>query len=303
MRGKWSVMPNLYHHRDAIVSSAWLAEHLDDPELRVFECTTYLDYLPPGQDAPYRVVSGLADYQRGHIAGAGFLDIQNELSDPTSASHLRFTMLSPDRLAAVLGRRGIGDRSRVVLYARDRQVWATRVWWMLRSIGFDAVAVLDGGWEKWVREGRSTSADATVFAPATLTPRPRPGVFVDKEAVVASMDDPDTCLINALASDLHSGENPRYGRPGRIPGSVNVPSASLVDPDSHTFLSATEAAAAFQRVGADPSRRTVVYCGGGIAATLDAFLLHQLGYEDVSVYDASMSEWARDEALPMESDF
>lgn len=296
-------MPSHYQHRNAIVSTDWLAEHMADPELRAFECTTYLDYLPPGSDAPYRVVSGRAHYAQGHIPGAGFLDIQNELSDQTSANHLRFTMLPPDRLAELLGRRGIGDGSRVVLYSRDRHVWATRVWWMLRSIGFDAAAVLDGGWEKWVREGRPTSVDEPVFAPAVLTARPRAGVFVGKDAVAVSMDDSDACLINALDPELHSGANPRYGRRGRIPGSVNIPSVSLVDPDTHTFVSATEATAAFQRVGADPSRRTVVYCGGGIAATLDAFLLHQLGYEDVSVYDASMSEWARDEALPMESDF
>jgi len=118
-------MPIEYRHPETIVSSEWLAQHLHDPELRVFECTTYLDYLPPGGDAPYRVVSGRADYERGHIAGAGFLDIHNELSDTGSASHLRFTMLPPERLAAVLWRRGVGDGRRVVLYSRNRHVWVT----------------------------------------------------------------------------------------------------------------------------------------------------------------------------------
>ena len=287
---------------DAIVSSEWLAEHLHDSDLRIFECTTYLEYLPEGHDAPYRVASGQTDYDKGHIAGAGFLDIQNELSEPESPSHLRFTMLPSNTLAEVFGQRGIGDGARVVLYARGRNVWATRVWWMLRSIGFDGAAVLDGGFEKWVREGRQTSTDRPVFAPATLTPSPRPEVFVGKETVAAAVGDPDTCLINALEADLHRGDNPRYGRRGRIPGSVNVPSASLVDPDTNTFVSAEEAAASFQKAGADPSRPALVYCGGGIAATLDAFLLHQLGYEHVSVYDASMSEWARDESMPVEVD-
>ena len=287
---------------DAIVSSEWLAEHLHDSDLRIFDCTTYLEYLPEGHDAPYRVASGQTDYDKGHIPGAGFLDIQNELSDPESPSHLRFTMLPSNTLAAVLGQRGIGDGTRVVLYARGRNVWATRVWWMLRSIGFDGAAVLDGGFEKWVREGRQTSTDRPVFAPATLTSSPRPEVFVGKEAVAAAVGDPDTCLINALEADLHRGDNPRYGRRGRIPGSVNVPSASLVDPDTNAFVSAQEAAASFQKAGADPSRPALVYCGGGIAATLDAFLLHQLGYEHVSVYDASMSEWARDESMPVEVD-
>jgi thiosulfate/3-mercaptopyruvate sulfurtransferase len=287
---------------DTLVSSDWLGEHLDDPDLRVFECTSYLDYLPPGHDAPYRVVSGRVDYAREHIEGAGFLDIQGELSDPASPPHLRFTALPADALARAFAHRGIGDRSRVVLYARGRNVWATRVWWLLRSIGFDAAAVLDGGWEKWTRENRPTATDEPVFAPATLTPHPRPAAFVASGAVREAMDDPGTCLINALEGDLHRGENPRYGRPGRIPGSVNVPAASLVDADTNTFVSDVQAASIFRGVGADPERRAVLYCGGGIAATLDAFVLHRLGYRDLSIYDASMSEWARDESLPIETD-
>jgi len=295
-------MSNEYRHSDAIVSTEWLSEHVDVPDLRVFECTTYLDYLPPGQEAPYRVVGGRAHYDRGHIKGAGFLDIQNELSDPNSPPHLRFTMLAAERLAEILGGRGIGDGHRVVLYSRGRMVWATRVWWMLRAIGFDSAAVLDGGWEKWVREKLPISIDESAFPPAKLTPHPRPEIFVSKEAVREAMDDANARIVNALEPDLHRGENPRYGRPGRIPGSVNVPSSSLVDPGTNTFLPAEQAASKFQSLGVDPSRQTVIYCGGGIAASLDAFVLHQLGFEKLSVYDASMSEWARDESLPIETD-
>lgn len=287
---------------DSLVSTDWLDEHRDDPDLRLFECTTYLAYLPPGQDAPYRVVSGRSDYEQGHIKGAGFLDIQDELSDSSSPSHLRFTALPAEALARAFGRRGIGDGCRVVLYSRGRNVWSTRVWWLLRTTGFDAAAVLDGGWEKWVREGRPTSTEEPAFTPATLTPHPRPGLFVDSRAVREAMDEPDTCLINALDADLHRGENPRYGRLGRIPGSVNVPSAVLIDPDTNTFVSDEQAASIFRRVGADPTRRTVLYCGGAIAATLDAFVLNRLGYDDLAIYDASMSEWARDESLPIETD-
>ncbi len=287
---------------DTLVSTDWLDEHRDDPGLRLFECTAYLDYLPPGQDAPYRVVSGRSDYEKDHIKGAGFLDVQDELSDPSSPSHLRFTALPAEALANAFGRRGIGDQCRVVLYARGRIVWATRVWWLLRSIGFDATAVLDGGWEKWMREGRPTSTEEPTLTPATLTPHPRPKIFVNSQAVREAMDEPDTCLINALDADLHRGENPRYGRPGRIPGSVNVPSAMLIDSDANTFVSDEQAASIFRLAGADPTGRTVLYCGGGIAATLDAVVLKRLGYDDLAVYDASMSEWARDESLPIETD-
>ena len=295
-------MSSRYRFPEAIASTEWLAAHLHDSGLRVFECTTYLNYLPAGQGAPYEVESGRQDYDAGHIAGAGFLDIQGELSDAGSPRHLRFTMLPPRQLAGALGRRGIGDESCIVLYCRGVAKWATRVWWMLRAIGFDGAAVLDGGWEKWHREGRPISTESPEFAPTTLTPRPRPECFVAKGTVRDAIDDPGTCIINALDPDLHRGENPRYGRRGRIPGSRNVPSASLIDPDTNTFLLANAAAKRFHDVGGDPSRRTIVYCGGGIAATLDAFLLRQLGYENISVYDASMSEWARDESLPMETD-
>ena len=108
--------------------------------------------------------------------------------------------------------------------------------------------------------------------------------------------------INALVPDLHSGADPRYGRPGRIPGSVNLPAASLLEPETQTLPSAAAAADAFAAVGAAPSKRLIIYCGGGIAATLDAFVAHQLGYRDITVYDNSMSEWATDASLPIETD-
>ena len=123
-----------------------------------------------------------------------------------------------------------------------------------------------------------------------------------KDAVLAAISDGDTCTINALERDLHSGENPRYGRPGHIPGSVNVPAAAMLDSETLEMLSPEAAAQAFAAVGADPAKRIITYCGGGIAATMDAFLLHQLGYRDIAVYDNSMSEWATDTSLPIETD-
>ena len=290
-----------YRHPDAIVSTDWLASHLEDADLRIYECTTYLRYLGDGDEAPYEVVSGRADFERGHIPGAGFLDIQNELSDSGSPPHLRFTMPAPEVLAESFGRAGIGDDTRVVLYSRGAVQWATRVWWMLRAVGFDDAAVLDGGWEKWQAEGCAVSREPGRFEPARLTPRPRPGIFVDRHTVRAAMDDPDTCLINALAPELHRGEIPRYGRAGHIPGSTNVPAPTLIDPETNAFVDAETARLAFMRAGADPTDATICYCGGGIAATVDAFLLYQLGHDRVAVYDASMSEWARDPSLPIQT--
>jgi thiosulfate/3-mercaptopyruvate sulfurtransferase len=287
-----------YAHPEAIVSTEWLAAHLGDPALRLFDCTTYLHY-ESGTGRPYSIGSGRADYIAGHIPGAGFLDLQGELSD--SASPFNFTMPEPTALAARFAARGIGAGTRVVLHARRSPQWATRVWWMLRAIGFDAAAVLDGGHDRWVAEGRPLEAGESTYPPARLTAAPRPGLFIGKDAVRDAIGDAGACTINALAPDLHSGANPRYGRPGRIPGSVNVPVAALLDPATLQFRPAAEVAGQFAAVGADPSRRILLYCGGGIAATLDAFLLHQLGYRDIAVYDASMSEWAKDPALPIEA--
>ncbi|RAI60939.1 sulfurtransferase [Roseicella frigidaeris] len=286
-----------FAHPEAIVSTEWLAAHLRDPALRIFDCTTYLHY-ETGTGRPYRVEAGRADYEAAHIPGSAFLDLQGELSD--TASPFNFTMPAPEDLAARFAARGIGEGRRVILYARKSPQWATRVWWMLRAIGFDDAAILDGGFDAWSAEGRPTEAGESRYEPARLTARPRPGLFVGKEAVKAAIGDAGACTINALAPDLHRGENDRYGRPGRIPGSVNVPVSALLKPGRLTLKPPAEVAERFAAVGADPGKRILLYCGGGIAATLDAFLLHQLGYRDIAVYDASMSEWAKDPSLPIE---
>jgi thiosulfate/3-mercaptopyruvate sulfurtransferase len=152
-------------HPEALVSTAWLAAHLDDPDLRIFECTTYLRPVEPDAGVPYRPEAGRADYEAGHIPGAGFFDLPGELSRQDAAVH--FMMLTAERFAEVMGRHGIGDGTRVVLYSRDRVMWATRVWWMLHVMGF-AAAVLDGGFEKWAAEGRPVSAAPCTYPPANL---------------------------------------------------------------------------------------------------------------------------------------
>lgn len=287
-----------YQHPQSIVTTEWLAANLADPALRVFDCTTYLIY-ETGSGRPYRVESGRADYDRGHIPNSGFLDLQADLSD--AGSGLNFTMPPADDLARRLAARGVGEGTRVVLYSRKSMQWATRVWWMLRAIGFDNAALLDGGFDKWSAEGRALATASVNYPPARLIAKPRPGLFVGKDEMKAAIGDPAVCSINALAPDLHSGENPRYGRPGRIPGSVNVPAAQLQNPKTLEVLAPDVVAAKFAGVGADKSKRILIYCGGGIAATLDAFLLHQLGYQDIAVYDNSMSEWAKDPSLPIET--
>ena len=286
---------------DALISTDDLAARLGRPELRVYDCTTYLEPPAPGSDDPYTVVSGRQTFVAGHVPGADFLDLQGELS--ATDTRLKFTMPPAEPLARAFGRHGLGDGSRVVLYSLGSMMWATRVWWMLRALGFDGAAVLDGGFDRWQAEGRPIeNGDAKGYPPATFTPRPRPGRFVDKTAVKAAIGDPGTVTVNALGPQFHQGLEPsRYGRPGRVPGSVNVPAATLVDPATKKFVSPADALARFREAGIDRDRRVIAYCGGGISATIDLFLLHQLGFDDLTLYDGSMGEWAKDPSLPIET--
>jgi thiosulfate/3-mercaptopyruvate sulfurtransferase len=139
-----------YRYPDAIVTTDWLAKNLDTPNLRIFDCTTSLE-ISDNPKHPYRIVSGRADFETAHIPGAGFLDLQGDLSDPSS--RLGFTLPPLPTLAAAFAHAGIDDGHRVILYSRTNPQWATRIWWMLRAIGFDNAAILDGGWDKWETEG------------------------------------------------------------------------------------------------------------------------------------------------------
>ena len=193
------------------------------------------------------------------------------------------------------------DDTRVVLYSSAHSMWATRVWWMLHSFGLDNAAILDGGWSKWVAEGRPVSTDACAYPPDQFTARPRAGKFIGKEEVLAAVGAPGVCLINALAPDVYAGTSEyMYGRKGHIPGSVNVPYASVHDADTGAYLPADRLREIFDAVHTGDADRVILYCGGGIGSTNDAFALTLLGYENVAVYDASMFEWGNDASLPME---
>ncbi len=285
-------------HPELIVNGDWLEANLADPDLRIFDCTTYLRY-EVGTGRPYRVESGLADWEKGHIPGSTYLNLQANFSD--SEAPTKFMRLSPEATAAAFACAGVDAESRVILYSRGGPQWATRFWWMLRWIGFDNAAILDGGMEGWISEGRPQTTKVTQYLPGKLDALPRPELFVEKDAMLAAIGDGTVCSLNALTADIHSGENPRYGRAGHIPGSTNVPAAALTVPETKALLPPDAVAEAFSAQGATPDKRILNYCGGGIAATLDAFLQHQLGYQDIAVYDASMSEWAKDETLPIAS--
>jgi thiosulfate/3-mercaptopyruvate sulfurtransferase len=285
----------------ALIGTEELAGILNQPDLRIYDCTTYLEPTPAGSDDPYIAVPGRHTFEEAHIPGADFLDLQGEFSDVTT--RLRFMMPPVAQLEAAFSRHGLGNGARVVLYSIGTMMWATRFWWMLRSLGFDGAAVLDGGLDKWKAEGRPTeSGPPRGYPPAQFKAQPRPGFFASKEQVTAALGKPDTVIVNALNPQFHKGLEPsRYGRPGRVPGSVNVPAASLVNAQTKTFTALADAETKLAAQGVTKDKRVMCYCGGGISATIDLFLLHQLGYDALTLYDGSMGEWAKDPSLPIET--
>lgn len=284
-----------------LATTDWLAGHVEDPRLRVLECTVFLRPRDDGQPG-YNVVPGRAEWAAGHIPGSVYADLQNDLSDRDQS--LRFMMPPAEQFAEAMRRYGVGDDAEVVLYDRQGNMWAARIWWMLRAFGFDNARVLDGGWSAWVTEGRPVSTEATPPAPATFTVSPRAGLMATKEDVLAAMEAGQACIVNALNAAQHRGEVAPYGRPGHIAGSVNVPamgSGGIVDPETQHYLPVAEIRRRFEEAGARAGERMITYCGGGIAASSAAFAATMAGYEDVAVYDASLSEWAADPSLPMET--
>lgn len=277
---------------DSLVSTQWLADHLDDEDLVVLECTVRTEEIDGGG---LRNESGRADFDAGHVPGAGFADLTGDLSD--TESPIEFAVPSPEAFCAAMGTLGVGDDSRVVLYDRVMSAWAARVWWMLRWVGFDRAAILDGGFGAWQAEGRPLSAAPANHPARTLTPHPRPNLIADRDEVRAAIDDGAVCLVDTLPATMFAGEMTMYARPGHIPTAINLPGTDLLD-DTGRLRPVAELAAMHD---GDRDARTITYCGGGILASLNAFAMTRIGFTDVAVYAASLQEWAADPANPMTS--
>jgi thiosulfate/3-mercaptopyruvate sulfurtransferase len=292
-----------YTNPHYLVETDWLEEHLDDADLRIFDVT---GMLAPGWVNTAKERS----YDKGHIAGAAFLDVasaRSVLSDPHAP--LRWTWPSQEHFEAVMGRAGVGNDSHVVLYAStagqriyNNTMWCTRAWWIMHHFGVRA-AVLNGSLEKWVSEGRPVSTSPGTYPATTFTASPqwRRGL-ASKEDVLAALRDPrSACVVDALSTASFAGTEPLPDgrKKGHITAAVNVPMHVLVDRETGVFASADDIRAHFERAGALPARRVITYCGGAIAATVDAFALALLGYTDVAVYDGSLNEWGLDPSLPM----
>ena len=275
---------------DTLVTTQWLGDHLDDPDLVVLDCsvTTISE-----EDGSYHNVSGIADFNNGHIPTAGFADLKGDLCDSNSA--IEFAIPTPEQFCAAMGALGVGNDSRVVLYDTNYSAWAARVWWMLRWVGFDHAALLDGGLKAWTDEGRPLSTEPANRPVKHLTPSPRPELIADRNEVLANIDDHHASLIDTLPETYYRGETILYHRPGHIPGAAHICALDLLDESGH-FKPEKELANMHQ---VDRNKRSITYCGGGIMASTNAFIMTRLGFNDVAVYTASLQEWAADTSNPM----
>ncbi len=293
-----------YTHPEFLVETGWLERHLDDPDLRIFDCTAYPAPNPDEElrkKYPLRPTSGRAHFEDEHIPGAGFIDIPQDLVD--HSSELPMMMPPEKQFTDVVSACGVDDKVRVILYSSTSPMWASRVWWMLRSVGFNNASVLNGGWQKWVAENRPVSNDRCEYPPGRVTSRPSPAAFVDKQKVLSALGDKGVRLIHSLTPSFFDGSNDKliFGRRGHIPGSVNIPAGSLHDPDSGVYLPAAKLRKVVEKAQTAEAERIITYCGGGINATESALALCLLGYENVAVYDGSMSEWGNDSSVPIKT--
>lgn len=275
-----------------LVEADWLAACLGDPELRILDATVYVKYFP----FP-RVVSDRRGWKRAHIPGAAFADLK-KLCEPGKRAYT-FTLPSSGYFAARMAELGVGADSKVVVYDSRQNMWAARVWWMLRYFGFDNAAVLNGGWTAWQQGGHAVCSRACAYPEALpFEPRVRPELAVDKRTVLDAIEDSSTCIVSALGRRQHRGERNEYRRRGHIPGARNVTAWEILERETQRYRPLEELRAKFGSIL--ESDRIITYCGSGIAASSDFLALHLLGHPNVAVYDGGLVEWNSDPSLPLE---
>jgi len=280
-----------YAHPEALVSTEWLAAHLDDPRVRVVDSSFKLPGITP---------TAKEDYDRGHIPGAVLFDIDDIAEPGTSLPHM---IPSPDLFARKMEGLGIGDGDRVVAYDSAGLSSAGRAWWMLRLFGRREVALLDGGLPKWRAEGRPLDTALPSPPRRQFTARFDPVLVRDKRALSENLSTRQEQVVDARATGRFEGtaEETRPGlRRGHIPGSRNLPYDRVTDPQTHQLCGAEELSRLFRDAGVALDRPIVASCGSGVTACALAFALHLIGHPGAAVYDGSWSEWGLPGDTPVE---
>lgn len=276
---------------DYLVSANWLQEHLDDSDLVILDCTNSADYN--ADMGKFITISGRHDWEAEHILGSRYADFANGLSGDDC--QYQNTLPYPLKFAAIMGQLEIGDSARVVLYDSESSMWAARLWWMLRWIGFDNAAVLDGGLPNWKAAGGETTSIPPLHRQVELSTHLRSELFVTKEVVKKALSDGTTKIVDALDQKQFDGSKSDLGLCGHIPGAINIPAESLLDPITGRYLPKEQLA---ERLPENRNARTIVYCGSGIAAASVAFTMCRIGFSHVAIYMPGFQEWIREPNFP-----
>ena len=276
-----------YVNPELLAETAWLADHLNDRNLRVIDARW---------PTPER--GGQAAYLEGHLPGAVYLDVTRDIADPEDP--IAVQIAQPQRFAEAMSRAGIGDETLVVAYDDAGGTVAARLWWALLCYGHRQAKILNGGIRKWKGESRPLTIEVPSYLPAKFSPRPYPGLRSTVADVEAARRSGDALILDARIEVQFRGEQTGgMPRAGHIPGSINVPFTRTFARGIQEILPADELAALYQRAGALGHRGVITTCGAGVAAAGALFCLRLLGYENASVYDGSWDEWSRHPELPV----